>query len=106
MSGVARAMGRRHRERRKVEKRLARVIPLGYALCKSELGELHRRHASKAEVRRRLIEAQRLSREHERSILDEICRRATADIQAAEDALVLEQLEEWLPMTLWQHLRD
>ena len=87
-------MGKRHRQNRKVEKRRARIISLRYVLSKNELGELRRRHASKAEIRRHLIEAHRVRRGCERDIFDLVCERAIADIHAEEDARILKMLEE------------
>lgn len=99
-------MGKLHRQRRRTEKKLAIVIALRYALRENELGELQRRRASKAEIRRRLLEAYQLRQDFESQIIDEACRRAVADIQAEEDARFLEALEAWRPKTIWQHLED
>lgn len=96
-------MGKRHREDRKVQKKLAKVIALHPRFKQTELGEL-RQEVSKAEARRRFIHkhafllGMMMSPEEREMVMlqlfDEISKRATADLQAEEDARCLKYLEE------------
>ena len=97
-------MGRLHRERRKREKSLFKVLNLPTRLQETELGEL-RLGVSKAEARRRFLR-KIVRREQEHSLLEELQRRATAEIQAEEDARFLAMLEELLPKSIWWHLEE
>src|SRR3569832_1709308 len=79
-------MGKRHRENRQAEKKLARV----FALRSPFLQEC----AARDEI--------------EVTLGDELTRRATAEIQAEEDArcwqIIDEMVEVWRPKTVWDRL--
>jgi hypothetical protein len=92
-------VGQRHREKRKVTK----VLTRRFGLRETELGELTH-HISKAEARRRFVEGSLARHELQFQLVEEMIRRATADIQAEEDARFFKMLEDWRPSSLWDHL--
>lgn len=81
-------MGKRHRQRRSIDKRtLAR---LG---CKeTELGEL-RRTLSKTEARRLFLQRRYCRNMAHREIMDALSKKAAEDLAAEEDARVIAFLE-------------
>ena len=100
-------MGKRHRENRQAEKKLARVFALRRPFRQTELGEVLPQ-ISKAEARRRFLQECAARDEIEVTLGDELTRRATAEIQAEEDArcwqIIDEMVEVWRTKTVWDRL--
>lgn len=81
-------MGKRHRRKRQ----FAKILAFRFGIRETELGELTR-HVSKAEARRVLVE-RRVNRDFiEQQLVGELIARATAEVQAIEDAAFFEAVK-------------
>jgi hypothetical protein len=84
-------MGKKHRQQRAADKK---VIRLNHYRV-DEFGERHR-VITKAEARRRLIDAIHLRRQIEYELIDALVAKAREDIYAIEDANVFADIERCL----------